>query len=106
MGTEHSASDQSAKHRHRQEGPGKHIVAFIFSIVLTLIAFAAVMSSEINKTFTYIIIIVMAILQVIVQLAYWMHMKDRGHLMPIIFLFGGALIAFTAIVMALYWVWW
>ncbi|WP_152396413.1 cytochrome C oxidase subunit IV family protein [Paenibacillus guangzhouensis] len=106
MSTQHSASDSTAKHRHRHEGPGKHIVAFIFSIVLTLIAFAAVMAGEVNKTFTYIIIMVMAVLQVVVQLAYWMHMKDRGHLMPIIFLFGGALIAFTAIIMAVYWVWW
>lgn len=107
MSTIHqSASESSSNKRHRHEGPQKHIIAFIFSIVLTIIAFIAVMVGEVNKTFTYIIIMVMAILQVVIQMAYWMHMKDRGHLLPIVFIFGGAIIAFTGVIMALYWVWW
>lgn len=106
MAAQQAASDQS-KRRHKHEGPQKHIVAFIFSIVLTLIAFAAVGSvGEVNTTFIYIILIVMAILQVIIQMAYWMHMKDKGHLLPIIFILGGAVVAFTCIIMASYWVWW
>ena len=36
------------KHRHRQEGPQKHVIAFIFSIVLTLIAFASVAAGGVN----------------------------------------------------------
>lgn len=105
MTTDQAAPKQS-QHRHRHEGPQKHIVAFIFSIVLTLIAFAAVAALEVNATFTIIILLVMAVLQVIIQMAYWMHMKDRGHMMPILFIFGGAVVAFTCIIMAIYWVWW
>lgn len=42
MATEQRSPDSAVKHRHRQEGPQRHIVVFIFSVILTLIAFAAV----------------------------------------------------------------
>lgn len=96
----------AVKHRHRVEGPQKHIIVFIFSIVLTAIAFAAVAAGGINPAFTVILLLIMAVLQVLVQMGYWMHLKDKGHLMPIIFMIGGFFVASTAIVMALYWVWW
>ncbi len=76
------------------------------SLALTIIAFAAVAAGEINTTFTYIILVVMAILQVFIQMAFWMHMKDRGHLFPDIAIIAGVFIVFTMVIMALYWVWW
>ena len=39
------------------EGPKKHIIAFIFSILLTIIAFATGCGGEINTTFIYIILV-------------------------------------------------
>lgn len=39
-------------------------------------------------------------------MGYWMHLKDKGHLMPILFMIGGFFVASTCIVMALFWVWW
>jgi len=92
--------------RHKVEGPQKHIVGFILSLALTIIAFAAVAAGEINETFTYIILVAMAVVQVIIQMAYWMHMKDRGHLFPIIGIIAGVIVVFTMVIMALYWVWW
>ncbi|MBP2001651.1 cytochrome c oxidase subunit 4 [Paenibacillus shirakamiensis] len=107
MATQQDTNRGSAvRHRHRVEGPQKHVVAFIFSIVLTLIAFAAVAAGGVNSSFTIILLVVMAVLQVIIQLAYWMHMKDKGHMIPIIFMAGGFFVAFTAVITALYWVWW
>ncbi|CAM3104730.1 cytochrome C oxidase subunit IV family protein [Paenibacillus sediminis] len=107
MTVDHQQTDHDViKHGHRHEGPYKHVVAFIFSIVLTLIAFAAVAAGGVNTTFTVIILLVMAVLQVLVQLGYWMHMKDKGHFIPILFLVGGFFVAFTCVVMALSWVWW
>jgi cytochrome c oxidase subunit 4 len=94
------------QHRPRHEGPQKHIVVFIFSIVLTLIAFAAVAAGGINPAFTITILLVMAVLQVFVQMGYWMHLKDKGHLMPIIFMAGGFFVAGTAVITALFWMWW
>ncbi|ALS29815.1 cytochrome C oxidase subunit IV family protein [Paenibacillus cisolokensis] len=106
MAADNHTLTEERPRRHRLEGPQKHVIAFIFSVVLTLLAFALVMSGEMNETFIYIMLVTMAILQVIIQMAFWMHMKDRGHLFPIIGIFGGAFVAFTCVIMALYWVWW
>jgi cytochrome c oxidase subunit 4 len=78
----------------------------VLSLALTIIAFAAVSAGEINTTFTYIILVGMAVVQVFIQMAFWMHMKDRGHLFPIIGIISGAVVVFTMVIMALYWVWW
>lgn len=94
------------KHRQRQEGPQKHVIAFIFSIVLTLIAFASVAAGGVNTAFTVLLLLVMAVLQVLVQLGYWMHLKDKGHMIPILFMAGGFFVAGLAIIAALYWMWW
>lgn len=106
MTTEHQVTQDGVKRSHRHEGPQKHIVVFIFSIVLTAIAFAAVAAGGVNAAFAVILLLVMAVLQVIVQMGYWMHLKDRGHMIPILFMIGGFFVAGTAIVMGLYWVWW
>lgn len=106
MAEQHKPQDGAVRHRHRPEGPQKHIAAFAFSVVLTLIAFAAVAAGGVNAAFTVILLLAMAVLQVIVQMGFWMHLKDKGHLMPIIFMLGGFFVAGTCIVMALAWVWW
>lgn len=105
MASNHGATEQHTK-RHKVEGPKKHIVAFIFSILLTFIAFATVISGEINKDFIYVILIGTAILQVFVQMAFWMHMKDRGHTFALIGILSGVFVVFTCVIMAEYWVWW
>ncbi|EFM11250.1 MULTISPECIES: cytochrome C oxidase subunit IV family protein [Paenibacillus] len=101
----HSATEETKK-RHKHEGPQKHIVAYIFSLLLTLIAFAAVMAGEVNTSFIIFILLMMAGLQVFVQMGFWMHMKDRGHLYPIIGILTGVVVVFTMVIMAEYWAWW
>jgi len=88
------------------EGPKNHIVAFGISIFLTLLAFIAVANETLDDTFIKIFIVLLAVIQAATQLAFWMHMKDRGHVFQIIFLSVGAFVAFTAFIMAIYWVWW
>jgi cytochrome c oxidase subunit 4 len=105
MASNHTATEQNTK-RHKVEGPKKHIIAFIFSVLLTFIAFAVVISGEINKDFAYIILVGLAILQVFVQMAFWMHMKDRGHTFAIIGILTGVVVVFTCVIMAEYWAWW
>ena len=100
-----ASAQEQAPRRHRVEGPQKHIIAFILSLVLTIIAFAAV-ASGISASFIYVILIVMAVIQVLVQLSYWMHLKDKGHLFPIISICAGVVLVIAMTVMALYWVWW
>lgn len=105
MSNQHSTAEEHGRPR-KHEGPKKHIVAFIFSIVLTVIAFATVASGEINETFTYMVLVGMALLQVFIQMAFWMHMKDRGHMFAIVGILSGVFVAFTCVIMAEYWVWW
>ncbi|WP_274653031.1 cytochrome C oxidase subunit IV family protein [Paenibacillus humicola] len=105
MANEHTAAEERSRHQ-RHEGPQKHIISFILSIILTVIAFSAVAAGEVNETFTYIILIGMAIIQVFVQMAFWMHMKDRGHVFPIFGILMGVCVVFTIVIMAEYWVWW
>lgn len=105
MAQQHSTTEQVNK-RHKHEGPQKHIVSFIFSIVLTAIAFAMVASGELNTSFIYAMLIVMAILQVFVQMAFWMHMKDRGHLYATIGILSGVVVVITMVLMAKLLAWW
>jgi len=105
MANNHSATEESTK-RHKVEGPKKHVISYLFSILLTLIAFATVMSGELNRDFIYIVLVGTALLQVFVQMAFWMHMKDRGHIFPIIGILFGVFIVFTCVIMAEYWAWW
>lgn len=99
-------NDGVVRRRHRYEGPQKHVIAFIFSIVLTLIAFATVAAGGVNIAFTVILLLTMAFLQVLVQLGYWMHLKDKGHMIPILFMIGGFFVAGLCIIAAVYWMWW
>ncbi|NBI30055.1 cytochrome C oxidase subunit IV family protein [Chengkuizengella marina] len=88
------------------EGPKNHIIAFVISIFLTLLAFMAVANTALDATFIKIFIVILAIFQAVIQLAFWMHMKDRGHFFQILFLATGTFVAITAFIMAIYWVWW
>lgn len=106
MAANHTTHSEEPAKRHKHEGPRKHVVAYIFSMLLTLVAFATVMGGEINASFTYILLLVMAALQVVIQMGFWMHMKDRGHLFPIVGILTGVFVVFTIVIMAEYWTWW
>jgi cytochrome c oxidase subunit 4 len=100
-----SVSGGEAKH-HKAEGPQKHIIVYILSLALTIIAFAAVAAGGISDAFTYTILVIMAIVQAFSQMAFWMHMKDRGHLFPVIAIISGVVVAFLMVILAIYWCWW
>lgn len=104
-----SAPHESASNeqrRHRVEGPRNHYITFVISILLTMLAFAAVAFGDLDPRFVISFIVVLAIVQAVFQLAYWMHMKDRGHNLPILFIFTGGFVALLAVISAIYWMWW
>jgi len=101
----HSASEHTSKRPHVHEGPKNHYLAFILSLVLTALAFAVVMA-EMGRTFTILFILTLGIIQVVFQLAFWMHMKDRGHGYAIVGLITGAIVALTGVAAVVYWIWW
>lgn len=97
---------QKIKRGSVHEGPKNHFIGFGISMALTLLAFVAVMNESLNEAFVYFLLVIMAIVQVFVQLYFWMHMKDRGHTYAKIAIFFGMIIVFTIIIMALFWCWW
>lgn len=101
----HSTSEHTGKRAHVHEGPKNHYLAFIFSIVLTILAFVVVIA-EMGRTFTILFILVLGIIQAVFQLAFWMHMKDRGHVYAITGISFGAIIALTGVAAVVYWIWW
>lgn len=92
--------------RTRPEGTKKHIIAYVFSLILTFLAFAVVMAGELSSGFVYTLLVALAIVQVFVQMAFWMHMKDRGHAFAIIGILTGVIVVITCVIMALFWTWW
>lgn len=104
MSNQHHTS--STGERHRLEGPKNHYLSYIVSIVMTMLAFAIVLYGGLDRTFIIFFIVGIAVVQVLFQLAYWMHMKDRGHLIPIVGLAFGTFVAMTAVAAAVYWTWW
>ncbi|WP_166242774.1 cytochrome C oxidase subunit IV family protein [Paenibacillus turpanensis] len=101
----HEQAGQSGR-KHRHEGPRNHILSFVLSIVLTALAFLAAANTEFSKGFIYLFIMILAIVQVVIQLYFWMHMKDRGHQFPQLFLWAGAFVALTVVAAGVFWLWW
>ncbi len=110
MATEQHATGEAPdtiKRKSVHEGPRNHFLAFGLSLLLTLLAFIAIFYQDVLETwFLLSFIVLLAILQATIQAVFWMHLKDPGHRQQRIFLVGGVIIAVTAVVMSVYWVWW
>jgi cytochrome c oxidase subunit 4 len=96
----------SAGKRHKLEGPRNHYLSYIISILLTMLAFAAVLYGGLSRTFLIMFLVGLGLVQAIFQLTYWMHMKEKGHMLPIVGLAFGFFVALTALAAAVYWMWW
>lgn len=81
------------KPKIKKEGAKVHIVAFIVSIVLTIIAFMATAYEVVPVGFTVPFIIILAIVQALFQLMVWMHMDQKGHEFARVGILFGAVIA-------------
>ena len=81
------------------------VISFALMIFLTLISFGAVLY-DFTSWFTIPFIILLAIVQVIFQLYYFMHMSHKGHEAPTLFLYSGVLIGAVTVLAFLTIVWW
>ncbi|MEW9501430.1 cytochrome c oxidase subunit IVB [Jeotgalibacillus marinus] len=82
-----------------------HVTSFALMIFMTLIAFIMVMA-EFDKYYVFPVLLVLAAVQVVFQLYYFMHMSHKGHEAVSLFLYSGALIGFITILAFLTIVWW
>lgn len=85
----------------------KHqVVSFALMIFLTLIAFAAVSIKGFSSWFTIPFIILLAFVQVVFQLYYFMHMKHKGHEAPSMFLYSGLFVGLVMVLAFSTIIWW
>ncbi|WJH36512.1 cytochrome C oxidase subunit IV family protein [Paenibacillus aurantius] len=96
----------SPSNRHRLEGPKNHYIAYLVSILLTILAFAAVIYTGLDKSFLIFFLVGMALVQAIFQLAIWMHMKERGHVYAMVGIIFGFIVALSGVAAAVFWMWW
>jgi cytochrome c oxidase subunit 4 len=71
----------------------KQIVAFALMIFLTIIAFIAIGTDIVPATFAVPFVLLLAIVQLVLQLVYFMHLKDKGHGWASTFISSGIVIA-------------
>lgn len=80
--------------------------------MLTAFAFLAVAyalveeETHVEHWWVLVFIITLAIFQAVVQLGYWMHMKDKGHSWARFGIASGFFVALTCVAAALLWSWW
>lgn len=94
------------KKKHNKEEMQKQLISFGMMIVFTMIAFGLVVSDSVDRMYILPILFVMAIVQAGFQFFYFMHLKDKGHEMPVTFIFGGVWCAFLTLAGLMLISWW
>ncbi|HEX6595280.1 MAG TPA: cytochrome c oxidase subunit IVB [Bacillota bacterium] len=89
-----------------KEAMKRNLISFALMILVTLIAFIVVATGAVESMFAIPIIVFLAIIQVGFQFYYFMHMKDKGHAMPTVLIYGGvwaALLTLAGLVLISWW---
>ncbi|MFT4416085.1 cytochrome c oxidase subunit IVB [Fredinandcohnia humi] len=98
--------DLAYRKRKSAEEMKFQVISFALMIFLTVIAFIAVGYKEYTAWFVVPFILLLAVVQVIFQLYYFMHMNHKGHEAPKMFLFSGVLIAAITVLAFMTIIWW
>lgn len=99
--------DLAYRRKKSAEEMRHQVITFVLMIFLTAAAFMAVAYPKIfSPLFSVPFILLLAIVQVIFQLYYFMHMSHKGHEGPMFFLYSGLLIGVLTItaLMTIVWV--
>ena len=91
--------------RQRSKEMRGQLTSFAIMIFLTLIAFTAV-AADFSPYLITPIILLLAAVQVVLQLYGFMHMSNKGHGMVAFFMFSGMFVAFITILALVTIVWW
>ena len=98
--------DLAYRRRKSAEEMKHHVISFALMIFLTIIAFIAVGSGQFSPYVVVPLILLLAVIQVILQLFYFMHMNHKGHEAPKMFMFSGILIAAVTVLCFTTIIWW
>ncbi|MFC3040215.1 cytochrome c oxidase subunit IVB [Virgibacillus xinjiangensis] len=94
------------RRQKKKEEMKKQLISFALMIGFTLIAFGLVASESLDSMFLIPILLILAVIQVGFQFYYFMHMKDKGHEMPAIMIYGGIFAACLTLAALLVITWW
>lgn len=103
-----STARQQYEYRRKKnkEGMKAQVITFVLTIFLTLISFAAVGFEIFPVKFVVPFILLLAVVQVIFQLYYFMHASEKEHEMPMFFMYSAMVAAFVTILAMVTIVWW
>ncbi|WP_409294494.1 cytochrome c oxidase subunit IVB [Peribacillus sp. SCS-26] len=90
-------ADLTYRRRKNAEEMRYQVISFALMIFLTLIAFGAVMYEGFTPWFIVPFIMLLAVVQVIFQLYYFMHMSHKGHETVQLFLYSGLTVALITV---------
>ncbi|WP_101843769.1 cytochrome c oxidase subunit IVB [Halobacillus sp. Marseille-P3879] len=96
--------DEFVKKQHKEEMK-QQVISFVLMILFTFIAFGMVLF-EIGSVFLIPTLLLLAVVQVLFQLYYFMHMKNKGHDMVAVMIFGGLGVAILTIITFTTIIWW
>ncbi|MFX3624320.1 MAG: cytochrome c oxidase subunit IVB [Ectobacillus sp.] len=106
MNTGNPKVDLAYRKKKNAEEMKHQVITFGLMIFLTVLAFLAI---AYPKTFTPIFavpfIILLAAVQVIFQLYYFMHMSHKGHEAPALFLYSGLVVGLVTVLAFMTIVW-
>jgi len=100
-----SQAEYEYKRRRAANEMRGHVTTFAIMIFFTLIAFTAVYAGF-SANLVVPIILLLAAVQVVLQLYYFMHMSHKGHETAQMFLYSGVIVAFIVLITFLTIVWW
>ncbi|MDQ0860272.1 cytochrome c oxidase subunit IVB [Bacillus sp. V2I10] len=98
--------DLAYRRKKNKEDMKFQVVTFALMIFLTVIAFVAIGYDGIAEWFKIPFILLLAVIQVIFQLYYFMHMSHKGHEVPALFLYSGIGVAFLTVLTFMTIIWW
>lgn len=108
---EKSPGEFEVGQRRARKAMRAQVMMFSLMIFLTFVSFSMVMAYNadvigFSKFFVIPVLMLFAAVQVGLQLYYFMHMNEKGHGVPEMFMFTGALIAFLIVLTFVTIVWW
>ncbi|WP_170085030.1 cytochrome C oxidase subunit IV family protein [Kyrpidia spormannii] len=80
----------------------KHVISFVIMILFTVIAFAMV-GAGMSPTVVIPVILALAVIQVILQLWDFMHLNQKGHSVPTLFIASGAFLGLIFVLVLVLW---
>ncbi|MGG0617754.1 cytochrome c oxidase subunit IVB [Bacillus altitudinis] len=104
--TNQSKVDLVYRKKKNAEEMKHQLISFGLMIGLTFVAFLTIASEDVGNWFAVPFILLLAVIQVAFQLYYFMHMNQKGHETPALFLYSGVFVAFITVLAFLTIIWW